>query len=444
MNFHPVAGRLGGDPLHSDRGIPVKVSPLSLRFSERKLLLGLVDVLLLNLALWLSLGLRSDLDPSVPLLWRLPWFVSLSGAWLVCAHILGCYDLVRAGKAAQSVGAGVAAVGATCFVYLLIPFITPILPSSRHEAALFPIFGSLAIAAWRAFYATVFIRPGFQQRALVVGAGWAGRELARLIHEMSRGEEGEEEKEGDATDAKARQSHPAHRFGYRILGFIDDDADKSGQTVEGYPILGSGDDLLRLAQVLKPHEIVLAITHVEEMREEMFEAIQQCREAGVSINTMPALYESLSGRVPIEHAGRALSVVLPLDQSPTHRCYLLLQRTCDIAAGLAGLAALGLVIPIVWACNRAWSPGPLFYSQERTGKGGRPFHIVKFRSMVTDAEKYSGAAWAAEDDPRITPMGKILRKTRLDEVPQFWNILRGDMSLVGPRPERPVFVDQLT
>ncbi|RYE18053.1 MAG: sugar transferase, partial [Sphingobacteriaceae bacterium] len=142
-------------------------------------------------------------------------------------------------------------------------------------------------------------------------------------------------------------------------------------------------------------------------------------------------------------AGSVLAVAMPIVQKPTHRFYLVLQRGFDILGALVGCVLLALVIPWVWLANCIGSPGPLFYCQERVGKGGRPFQIVKFRSMRTDAEKF-GAVWAQENDPRITPVGRLLRGSRLDEMPQFWNILRGDMSLIGPRPERPHFVSQLT
>jgi lipopolysaccharide/colanic/teichoic acid biosynthesis glycosyltransferase len=116
----------------------------------------------------------------------------------------------------------------------------------------------------------------------------------------------------------------------------------------------------------------------------------------------------------------------------------------DLLMGLIGLAAMAAVIPGVALANALWSPGPLLYQQTRTGKGGRSFVIYKFRSMIVDAEKYSGVTWSEDDDPRITKVGRWLRKTRLDELPQFINVLRGEMSVVGPRPERPSLVGQLT
>jgi lipopolysaccharide/colanic/teichoic acid biosynthesis glycosyltransferase len=164
---------------------------------------------------------------------------------------------------------------------------------------------------------------------------------------------------------------------------------------------------------------------------------------GISITTAAMLYEHLTGRVPVEHIGRALNVALPFGQSATQRFYLMLRRLFDIYISLIGCTVLAILIPFVWLANRFTSPGPLFYRQERVGKGGNQFWVIKFRSMVVDAEKYVGTVWASENDPRITPAGRLLRKMRLDEFPQFWNILKGEMTLIGPRPERPFFVNQL-
>jgi exopolysaccharide biosynthesis polyprenyl glycosylphosphotransferase len=120
------------------------------------------------------------------------------------------------------------------------------------------------------------------------------------------------------------------------------------------------------------------------------------------------------------------------------------RRSVDIAAGLLGLALTGPIMGIIALAVRFTSPGPALYSQRRVGLHGRVFTLYKFRSMNTGAEARTGAVWATSGDRRVTPVGRILRKFRLDELPQFWNVLIGDMSFVGPRPERPEFVDQLT
>jgi lipopolysaccharide/colanic/teichoic acid biosynthesis glycosyltransferase len=125
------------------------------------------------------------------------------------------------------------------------------------------------------------------------------------------------------------------------------------------------------------------------------------------------------------------------------RVFAFVKRSVDLLAGIAGLSLTGLVAVPVALANLIWSPGPLFYWQTRVGKAGQPFSLVKLRTMVPDAEQESGAVWATEGDDRVTAVGVVLRRARLDELPQFWNVLKGEMSLIGPRPERPEFVAAL-
>lgn len=128
--------------------------------------------------------------------------------------------------------------------------------------------------------------------------------------------------------------------------------------------------------------------------------------------------------------------------APPCAVYSYLQRIADLLAGVVGCLLLLLVAPLVWLANACFAPGPLFYWQQRVGLHGRRFTIVKFRSMIVGAER-NGVVWTAQNDPRITPVGHLLRKSHLDELPQCWNLLKGDMSLIGPRPERPEFVEIL-
>lgn len=412
----------------------VKEYQFSLFVSERKLLLALFDLLILNAAFGISLHLRTVNDSAfrlapTPATGKFFWFALLSLLYVTSALIIGAYDLVRAASVRRSVGHAAIAVCLAWTAFLFIPFLTPTLPPSRLHVVLFPILGILGLSIWRLIYALVFAHPNFQQRALIIGAGGAGQTLVSAISEASRGQN------PDGTP----RGKPG--LGYSVLGFVDD-AIAPNTLVQGVKVVGNRDALEQLVGELKINEIVVAITHLETLHPELLESIQRCREWGVSVTTMADLYERLSGRVPIEHAGSTLAVAMPIVQKPTHRFYLVVQRAIDIAGALLGCVLLGLFIPGVWLANRLRSPGPLFYCQERVGRGGRPFQIVKFRSMRVDAEKF-GAVWAQENDPRITPIGKFLRGTRLDEFPQFWNILKGDMSLIGPRPERPQFVDQL-
>jgi exopolysaccharide biosynthesis polyprenyl glycosylphosphotransferase len=157
---------------------------------------------------------------------------------------------------------------------------------------------------------------------------------------------------------------------------------------------------------------------------------------------MPVLYEQITGRVPIQYIGDYWDSALPLDHPVAGGIYPILKRGLDILGAAIGLALYAPLLPFIALAIYIDSPGPIFYRQERVGKGGRTFRLIKLRTMVPDAEK-QGAVFAGEDDPRVTRVGRFLRRTRLDEFPQLINILRGEMSAVGPRPERPEHLKEL-
>jgi exopolysaccharide biosynthesis polyprenyl glycosylphosphotransferase len=187
-------------------------------------------------------------------------------------------------------------------------------------------------------------------------------------------------------------------------------------------------------------EIILAVTHT--LHGELIRAIMDCQEQGVQITLMPLLYEKITGRVPVENIGDDWSLVLPLDHAAIASFWPFFKRAMDVLISGIGLIILALLFPILALAIYIDSPGPVFYTQERVGKGGWIFRLFKFRSMVVGAEE-SGAVWAEKRDPRATRVGRFLRRTMIDEFPQFINVLRSEMSIVGPRPERPIFANQL-
>jgi lipopolysaccharide/colanic/teichoic acid biosynthesis glycosyltransferase len=158
---------------------------------------------------------------------------------------------------------------------------------------------------------------------------------------------------------------------------------------------------------------------------------------------MSVLYERLLGRVPVEHIGRDLHMVVRMHETAGERFYLGLKRLSDLFMAVWGLVLMGAMTPLVALGNAIGGPGPLLYRQRRVGRGGETFEMLKFRTMKPGAEDEVGAVWAGERDERVTPVGRLLRALRLDELPQCLNVLRGDMSIIGPRPERPEFVEQL-
>ncbi len=375
--------------------------------------------------------LRPDISASLTFVSQYgQWIVALGLFWVLMVLLVGGYDL-RLSSDPWTVTRRMASASA-CFagIYLLVFFLSANQPNSIYDVPFLAgtpllrvvpiLFLGSAIPleiAWRVGYARLLTKSYFQHRVLIAGAGDAGLKLADAFHE------------GEALNV------------YLVLGYVDDDSDKLDQMIAGYPVHGNHDRLVDLVKRFSINEIVIAISH--ELQGGMFQAIMDSYEQGVQITPMPVMHERLTGRVPVEHVGNHWYVSLPVGATPPSWLYRSASRAIDLALAAAGLCLFTLVAPVVAICNRIWSPGPMLYSQVRVGKGGTLFRVYKFRSMIPDAEKYSGATWASEDDPRVTRIGHFLRRSRLDEIPQFWNVVRGEMSLIGPRPERPEFVNEL-
>lgn len=407
---------------------PRRIAPpsLGLTVSERRVMLAVVDALLLNVALLAVLIWREGYVLNLQSIVSTPrYFVILTIVWALWATFFDCYDLPRTANLKDSITSTGAAGLATALVYLAIPHWTPHLPASRFASLLFVLLITVVVPTWRILYVTIFTQPSFRRRLLIVGAGRSGCEIAHLL---TAGAEG-----------KSRGA----ASGYEMVGFVDDDPDKAGLVFSGIPVLGNRHDLFNLIGEHHIDLIVIALTHSPEIHPDLFRTLLDCREQGVCLEPMTSVYEQLTGKVSVQHAGRDLSVVMPQENSATRHLFLAGKRAIDLMAGLVGLLLVSIIAPIVYLANAIWAPGPLLYRQVRIGRGGKPFHLYKFRSMITTAEDKCGAVWAQENDDRITPVGKVLRKTRLDEFPQFLNVLKGDMSLVGPRPERPEFIQQL-
>ncbi len=403
----------------------LRLPDLGLRVSERRLLLGLFDLLLVNAALIGANLLTNELVHSLGDFSAYgKWFISLSIVWWICAILFDCYNLARAASVSATLRSTAPAVLATVLVYTFIPFVTPPL-MSRGLILYFAGLMAVLVIGWRLVYARLFVQPWFERRALVVGAGGAGRTLASVLK------------------SARPDANPFRGTGYRLAGFIDDDSTRCGDCVEGIPVLGDRTQLVELSRALQIDEIILAITHRYAIADDLFDRLLYCREMGLKVVTMATVYERLTGRVPIDHVGRDLHMVVPMDDDAGERAYRLFKRLTDIAAACGGLAIMLPVALTVTLINHVSSRGPLFYRQRRVGQGGKVFEMLKFRSMRPDAECGAGAVWARSDDERITPIGRWLRRTRLDELPQFYNVLRGEMSLIGPRPERPEFVADL-
>jgi exopolysaccharide biosynthesis polyprenyl glycosylphosphotransferase len=225
---------------------------------------------------------------------------------------------------------------------------------------------------------------------------------------------------------------------FKMIGFVDDDPEKVNTKIENIPVLSNCDRLFEIIEQYNISDLIVAISG--EIRGDTFQKILDAQESGVEVSRMPTIYEELLGRVPIEHLESDWIIRSFVDEARTSALYELFKRVIDIVVALLGLFLLAILLPFVAIAIIIDSGLPIFYTQTRLGKGGRKHTIIKIRTMRQDAESDGKARPAALNDPRITRVGRLLRKTRVDEFPQFWNVLRGEMSIVGPRSERPELV----
>lgn len=226
------------------------------------------------------------------------------------------------------------------------------------------------------------------------------------------------------------------QLGYRVIGFVD--GENTEGDVAGVPVLGSQAELARLVHDYDVREVVIALPQASH--EQLLDMISACESAHATVRIFPDLFQIIASELSIgDLDGLPLLTVRDV---ALRGWALTVKRAMDVLIGAAGLVLLSPFLLFVALLIKLESRGPVFYSQVRVGLDGMPFPMLKFRSMRTGAEEESGPVWAMRDDPRRTRLGRFLRRFNIDELPQLINVLVGDMSLVGPRPERPVFVEQ--
>jgi Undecaprenyl-phosphate glucose phosphotransferase len=252
----------------------------------------------------------------------------------------------------------------------------------------------------------------FVRRALVVGAGPLGQEVVRRL-----------------------RAHP--EFGVRVVGYLDDRV-PVGERVEGREVLGGCEAVTRVLGDYRVHQLFLALPL--EAHHEVLKVLNAIEGELVDVKMVPDVLQFVTLRAAVEEL-EGLPVI-SLAQSPITGWSRVLKRGMDLALAALGLLVLSPVLGTIALLVRLTSSGSVLYRQERMGLDGRSFEMLKFRTMPEDAEAETGPVWSPNGDPRPTGVGRVLRRVSLDELPQLWNVLKGDMSLVGPRPERPFFVQQ--
>lgn len=244
---------------------------------------------------------------------------------------------------------------------------------------------------------------------------------------------------GDTAQSLAREIRLRKDLPIEVVGSVIEDSLIHSGGVIGVPMLGPLSQLEAVLEKTRPDRLIVAL---KERRQQLpIQTLLKLRMNGLLIEEASTLFQKITGKIPVESIHPSSLIFSEgFKQSTLRRIY---GRSTGFVAALLSLIVVGPLMLLVALAIKLDSRGPIFYKQERVGKGGNPFFVLKFRSMRVDAESLTGPVWAQEDDPRITRVGKWLRKLRLDELPQFINVLRGDMSFIGPRPERPYFVEML-
>lgn len=330
-----------------------------------------------------------------------------------CLYYADIYDLRSIGSRIEILMRVMQALGAAALILATLFYIYPDarLPQGIVETSLLTIvFG---ILLWRIFVEWVNRAYGPGERILLVGSGKQVLDLNRELRQR-----------GDLPIS--------------VIGAVSE-SDAGDAGVLGVETLGNLSELERIITETRPNRVIIAL---KERRQQLpIQTLLKFRMRGLLIEEAATLFQKITGKIPVESIHpSALIFADGFRQTTWQRIY---GRVTGLVAATLMAILLGPFMLLIALLIKLDSKGPALYKQTRVGKNGQSFEIMKFRSMRVDAEALSGPMWAAEKDPRITRMGRILRKLRLDELPQLINVFRGEMSFVGPRPERPHFVEQL-
>jgi sugar transferase (PEP-CTERM system associated) len=272
------------------------------------------------------------------------------------------------------------------------------------------------VIAWRLTFAWWARRVAPRERLLLVGTNPAAVALARELHDRRED------------------------LGVEIVGFIDADPGRVGAPVINPGVIGTIEDIPAIVRARAVDRVVVSLADARGKLP--MDKLLEMKLSGVSFDHLPSVYEEYTGKIAVENL-RPSWLIFSAGFRKT-RLLLVAKRLLDIVVALVGLTLAMPILALLAVAVKWSSPGPVLYRQARVGQGGRIFHVYKLRSMRLDAEAATGPVWARRDDDRVTPIGRWMRRTRLDEIPQLWNVLLGNMSFVGPRPERPEFVRSLT
>jgi sugar transferase (PEP-CTERM system associated) len=330
----------------------------------------------------------------------------------LCFYYNDLYDLTAVNSRRELIIRLLQASGMASILLALLYLIVPELVLGGAFVPSILLF-VIAVGAWRLLFLYLGGVRQLHERLLIIGTGPVARKVARQVLDQ-------------------------HDFAYRIVGFIDDDPAMVGQSLFNPRVVGTPLDIGRL---VREHQVDRIVVGLSDRRGKLpLNELLDAKMTGVRVEDTETLYERLTGKILLDELKP--SWLIFSDGFRARRLTRVTKRLIDIALSLAGVVLAGPFVLLTALAVRLDSAGPVLYTQERVGENGRRFTLYKFRSMRADAERDT-PLWAREDDDRVTRVGRFIRFVRLDELPQLWNVLRGDMSFVGPRPERPYFVEQL-
>ncbi|MES1254507.1 MAG: TIGR03013 family XrtA/PEP-CTERM system glycosyltransferase, partial [Acidobacteriota bacterium] len=339
------------------------------------------------------------------------------GVCQVCLHYADLYDLRAIADTHDLLVRLFQALSGTSLILAFVYFWFPDLIIGRGVFVIAALLIVLLVVTWRLAFAWFSKRVGPRERLLLVGTSAAAIGLARELYERRQ------------------------ELGVEIVGFVDADPARIGAAVLNPGVIGTIEDIPGLVQRTRADRVVVSLSDARG-KLPMDRLLDIRLRTGVAFDHLASVYEEYTGKIAVENL-RPSWLIFSEGFRKT-RLLLFAKRTVDLVQAILGLIIASPVMLVTGALVKLTSPGPALYHQERIGLNGRIFTVHKFRTMRQDAEAGTGPVWAQKNDARVTSLGRLLRRTRLDELPQLWNVLRGDMSFVGPRPERPAFVEQLT
>jgi sugar transferase (PEP-CTERM system associated) len=378
--------------------------------------LVIIDHVLVVAGVVLACVIRLGTDDLIsPAGWSILWRASLIAVVVqVMLHYCDLYDPRVAHDRRQLVVDLLQALGAAALVMAVLYYLLPQLIVGRGIGLMATIF-LLLIMSWRLLYLEwLSAHLGPTERVLIIGRSGAAIDLAKELHDRR------------------------HSLGVELVGFID--AGEGNERSANPDVLGTIVDIPTIVRDRAVDRVVVSLADARG-KFSMGDLLKMKLNDGVNFDHLASVYERYTGKIAVENLRPSYLVFS--EGFRKSRNLSAAKRALDVLLAVVGLVVLGPIMLLVALAVRFGSSGPALYRQERVGQKNRTFTVVKFRTMRTDAEAATGAVWSQQNDPRVTKVGRVLRRTRLDELPQLFNVLRGEMSFVGPRPERPQFVDSL-